>query len=49
VAYTGGTGLTLGGGAMSADLGVERGSRSGETGVDESFWRVLVSVSVLGQ
>ena len=49
VAFTGGTGLTLGGGAMSADLGLERGTRSGETGVDESFWRVLVSVSVLGQ
>ena len=49
VAYTGGTGITLGGGAMSADVGVERGSRSGETGIDESFWRVLLSVSVLGQ
>ena len=48
-AFTGGTGITLGGGAMSADLGVERGSRSGEANVDESFWRVLFSVSVLGQ
>ena len=46
---TGGTGLTLGGGAMSADLGLERGTRSGEAGLDESFWRMLVSVSVLGQ
>ena len=35
--------------AHAADLGLERGSRSGETGVDESFWRVLVSISVLGQ
>lgn len=46
---TGGTGLTLGNGAMSADLGLERGTRSGEAGLDESFWRMLVSVSVLGQ
>jgi hypothetical protein len=48
-ALTGGTGLTLGSGAVSADVGVERGSRSGESGVDESYWRFLLSVSVLGQ
>jgi hypothetical protein len=48
-AVTGGTGLSLGNGAMSADFGVERGTRSGETGVDESFWRFLMSISVLGQ
>jgi hypothetical protein len=48
-AFTGGTGLTLGSGAMSADFGLERGTRSGEVGLDESYWRLLLTVSVLGQ
>lgn len=47
--FTGGTGFSLGGGAARADLGVERGERSGEVGLDESYWRIMLSVSVLGQ
>lgn len=48
-AITGGTGLLLGGGAASVDLGVSRGWREGEAAFDESFWRVQFSVTVLGQ
>ena len=48
-ALTGGTGLVLGGGAASADIGVERGWRGGDPSLDESFWRVMFSVTVLGQ
>jgi hypothetical protein len=48
-ALTAGTGLVMGGGGAVVDLGVERGSRSGEVGVNESFWRFNASVSVLGQ
>ena len=49
-AFSFGTGIILGGGATRTDLSVERGHR-GELaqGLDESFWRINFSVSVLGQ
>lgn len=49
-AFTGGTGLTLGGGAARVDLAVERGSRgSADAGLEESYWRMLVTATVLGR
>jgi hypothetical protein len=49
-AFSFGTGLVLGGGATRGDLSVERGHRgSPDEGLDESFWRINFSVSVLGQ
>lgn len=47
-AITGGIGLGLGNGQTVTDIGLERGTRTGGSGVDESFWRILLSVSVLG-
>lgn len=47
---TGGFGLRLAQGAARADLAVERGERSGGgIGFDESFWRLAVSLTVLGR
>jgi hypothetical protein len=45
-----GTGIILGGGATRSDISFERGRR-GELaqGLEESFWRINFSVSVLGQ
>ena len=49
-AYTGGTGLLLGGGAARLDLSVERGSRgSADAGLEESYWRMLFTATVLGR
>lgn len=49
-AITGGVGVVLGGGATSTDFAVERGWRGGAAaGVDERFWRLVLSVTVLGQ
>lgn len=49
-AFTGGTGLTLGGGAASVDLAVERGTRgSADAGLEESYWRFLLTATVLGR
>lgn len=49
-ALTGGLGLVLAGGATLADVSLERGSRGGDAaGFDESFWRVTLSVTVLGR
>jgi hypothetical protein len=45
-----GTGLILGGGATRGDVSVERGRRGAvDDGLSESFWRINLSVSVLGQ
>lgn len=49
-ALTGGLGLVLAGGATVGDVAVERGWRGGDSaGLDESFWRVTLSVTVLGR
>jgi long-subunit fatty acid transport protein len=49
-ALTGGLGLRLAGGAALADLAVERGWRGGaDVGLEESFWRLGVSLTVLGR
>jgi hypothetical protein len=48
-AVTGGTGISLGSGAVSADVGVERGWRSAGAASSESFWRLSLSLSALGQ
>jgi hypothetical protein len=49
-AVTGGTGVVLASGAATVNLAAERGWRSGEgPGFDEAYWRLLLSVSVLGQ
>lgn len=49
-AFTGGTGLMLGGGAARLDLSAERGTRgSAGAGLEESYWRILVSATVLGR
>jgi hypothetical protein len=47
-ALTGGLGIRFAGGAALLDLGAERGSRSGGT-LDESFWRVSLSLALLGR
>jgi hypothetical protein len=48
--FTLGTGLALANGAARGDLAVERGTRAGPSdALSESFWRVAVSASVLGQ
>jgi hypothetical protein len=42
--------MVLGGGAASVDLSGERGWRGGDSaGIDESFWRVSLSLSLLGR
>ena len=49
-AFTGGFGLVLGGGAASADLSAERGTRDGgDPLLSENFWRVSLSLSLLGR
>lgn len=49
-ALTAGIGAHLAAGAARADLGVERGLRGGNgAGIEESFWRIVVSLTVLGQ
>jgi hypothetical protein len=49
-ALTGGFGLVLGGGAASADLSAERGTRDGgDPLISENFWRVSLSLSLLGR
>jgi hypothetical protein len=49
-AFTGGSGLVLGGGAARLDVSVERGSRGSEAaGLEESYWRLLFSATVLGR
>lgn len=50
MAYTAGTGLLLGGGAARVDFSVERGSRGGaDAGLEESYWRMLLTATVLGR
>ena len=46
-ALTAGAGVRFAGGAALLDLGAERGTRGG--GLDESFWRVSLSLSLLGR
>ncbi len=49
-AVTGGFGLVLAGGATLADAALERGWRGGDSaGLEESFWRVTLSATVLGR
>ncbi|HEV2129902.1 MAG TPA: hypothetical protein VGR27_02290, partial [Longimicrobiaceae bacterium] len=49
-ALTGGAGIRLAGGAAVADLALERGTRGGDAaGLSESFWRMAVSLTVLGR
>lgn len=49
-AATAGIGMIFGGGAASLDLSGERGWRGGDAaGLDESFWRVSLSLSLLGR
>jgi hypothetical protein len=47
---TAGTGVRLAGGAARGDLALERGERSSDAGgFGESFWRLAVSLTVLGR
>lgn len=49
-AFTGGLGLVLAGGASRTDLAFERGTRGGEdAGIEESYWRFALSLTVLGR
>lgn len=49
-ALTAGLGLLLANGAVRADLATERGRRGGSNaGIDESFWRTTLSITVLGR
>src|SRR5690606_23262962 len=49
-AVTGGTGVSLGGGAAVIDVAAERGRRGSEAaGITESDWRFLFSATVLGR
>lgn len=49
-AITSGLGVVLASGATRADLAVERGWRGGEAaGLEESYWRTVLSVTVLGR
>jgi hypothetical protein len=49
-ALTAGAGARLAGGAALADLGVERGWRGGgDTVLDESYWRLTLSLTLLGR
>ncbi|HYR10431.1 MAG TPA: hypothetical protein VEQ60_21835 [Longimicrobium sp.] len=49
-AGTAGIGMVFGGGAAQLDLSGERGWRGGDgAGLDESFWRVSLSLSLLGR
>jgi hypothetical protein len=44
-----GAGLDLGGGGVQPNMFVEFGNRGGADGLDESFWRMGLSVRVLGR
>lgn len=49
-AVTGGIGIVFGGGAATLDLSGERGWRGGDSaGFDEEFWRVSLSMALLGR
>ena len=49
-AFSGGTGMVLGGGAARLDLSMERGTRGSDAaGLKESYWRLLFSATVLGR
>lgn len=49
-AVTGGIGMLFSGGAAALELGGERGWRGGSAaGLDESFWRMSLSLSLLGR
>lgn len=49
-ALTAGMGVVIGGGAATVNLSGERGMRGGDSiGLDESFWRVAFSLSLLGR
>lgn len=49
-AFTGGSGLFLGGGAARVDFSVERGTRGNDAaGLEESYWRILFTATVLGR
>lgn len=49
-AVTAGMGILFGGGAAAIELGGERGIRGGDAaGLEESFWRVSLSLSLLGR
>lgn len=49
-ALTAGVGMVFGGGAATLDLSGERGMRGGDAvGLEESFWRVSLSLSLLGR
>jgi hypothetical protein len=49
-AATGGIGMVFSGGAANLDLSAERGWRGGDAaGLDESFWRVSLSLALLGR
>lgn len=48
-AATFGIGALVAGGALRPDLAVEFGTRSDGSGLDESFWRVGISMRVLGR
>jgi hypothetical protein len=49
-AVTGGIGILFGGGAAAIELGGERGWRGGDTaGLEESFWRMSLSLQLLGR
>jgi hypothetical protein len=49
-AATAGIGIVLGGGAAALDLSGERGWRGGDAaGLDESFWRLSLSLTLLGR
>ena len=49
-AATAGIGIVFGGGAATLDLSGERGWRGGDAaGFDESFWRVSLSLALLGR
>lgn len=49
-AVTAGAGLVFGGGAAAIELSGERGWRGGDAaGLDEQFWRVSLSLSLLGR
>jgi hypothetical protein len=49
-ALTGGLGLRLAGGAANIDVSVERGWRGGDQlGINESYWRTMLSLNVFGR
>lgn len=49
-AVTGGFGIVFAGGGANLDLSAERGWRGGDAaGFDESFWRVSLSLALLGR